>query len=1276
MEFKWFGKHIWDLVSLFRNKVGINTDSIDPVRQLHVKDTVNPPLRLEGVQAVEEEINALVINSSGDVFKNGNFGWHAKGVDESAHILTDQWLQFRGDNGITIDLSASGAGVELDPYIMDFSHADTSSQADVIASARRYITSVDLDTYGHVVGLGTATETVTDTNTMGSGFTVSATTDSTATTITEGNDLMFTAGTGITCETTGSNAVTITNTISAIPALTTEEVQDIVGGMVSSNTETGIAVTYVDGGVGAGKLNFVLNDPFVGDVQGDLTGDILTAVQPNITTLAGVTALGTAGNAMTVTCDHVTFGSVNASDPLVNIHNTANDNSAPRLRFIKNRGVDGVDADNVGEIAFRSYDDGTPATQDYAKIKTQIKDSATGNEQGKLLFSVATLDGTLRNGLIVKGHDDDLVDVELARGSASTVSIAGDLDVTSTITGDVTGDLTGKADTADELETARTIGGVSFDGSGNIDLPGVNTAGSQNTSGTAAGLSATLSVASGGTNNTTMVNKGVCLTQGAGTKKIRSFSMATDGDILVGGATSGPGIESADDLAGTGLTAVTGDRTLTLNVDAAQTGITSVGTLASLTVGGDIISDTDSTDNLGSTGVRFLNTWSDTVTGTTATFTDVGGTLSTVAQPNITSLGTLTGLNVQSTKSAAPYPGTMISVRGSNVTDSSTSASGTAAKYTHVSIEKGRLLAANLSVTTTDAATLYIDGPMDEHTNQTIVNNWALWVDAGNVRFDGDLKVDGDIDLEGDIDVNGTLETDALTIAGSNILSGGIITTVGTISSGTWNGTDIGVEHGGTGVGTLTDGGVLLGSGTGAITPMAVLSDGEMIVGDGTGDPVAESGATLRTSVGVGTGDSPEFTAVNFGHATNNTLSSPSTGNLQIESNIIYRAGGTDIPIADGGTGQSSAAAGFDALSPFTAAGDILYGGTSGTGTRLAAGASNIGKVLQCISSGAVGWASAGAGDITSVVAGDGLSGGGTTGDVTLDIEVSQPDITTLAGVTAIGTAGANVLCYSDFRVGSASAQKPVLSIENYTNDADSGVLKFIKDKGAAGANDDVCGTITFFGDDSAEAQTEFARIEGIVANAANGAEGGRLTLSVATHDSEIQPGLIIQDGDLEDEIDVTIGSGSASRVTIPGKLEGDFTSIFSGIDDVTITAVVGTEYLCDDAGGGAMGLPAVYQGARITIVIGTTLTGNMTITAQAGDFLNGYAIMVDNIYPNAGTAKHFRPDGTSDLIITMNGGVKGGIAGSKIELIGISDTEWRVRGTLYCDGTLESPFT
>ena len=52
-------------------------------------------------------------------------------------------------------------------------------------------------------------------------------------------------------------------------------------------------------------------------------------------------------------------------------------------------------------------------------------------------------------------------------------------------------DTTGNAATATALETARTIGGVSFDGTAAINLPGVNQSGTQNTSGTAAGLTGT-----------------------------------------------------------------------------------------------------------------------------------------------------------------------------------------------------------------------------------------------------------------------------------------------------------------------------------------------------------------------------------------------------------------------------------------------------------------------------------------------------------------------------------------------------------------------------------------------------------------------------------------------------------------------------------------------------------------------------------------------------------------------------------------------------------------
>jgi len=70
--------------------------------------------------------------------------------------------------------------------------------------------------------------------------------------------------------------------------------------------------------------------------------------------------------------------------------------------------------------------------------------------------------------------------------------------ITANLIGDVTGDLTGNADTATILATARNIGGVSFNGSTNINLPGVNTTGNQNTTGSAAKLTTTRNISLSG----------------------------------------------------------------------------------------------------------------------------------------------------------------------------------------------------------------------------------------------------------------------------------------------------------------------------------------------------------------------------------------------------------------------------------------------------------------------------------------------------------------------------------------------------------------------------------------------------------------------------------------------------------------------------------------------------------------------------------------------------------------------------------------------------------
>jgi hypothetical protein len=221
---------------------------------------------------------------------------------------------------------------------------------------------------------------------------------------------------------------------------------------------------------------------------------------------------------------------------------------------------------------------------------------------------------------------------------------------------------------------------------------------------------------------------------------------------------------------------------------------------------------------------------------------------------------------------------------------------------------------------------------------------------------------------------------------------------------------------------------------------MAVLADSEMIVGDGTTDPVAESGATLRTSIGVGTGDSPQFTdltltggcitltgaatdidlidntasalsfdasgktgiidivttdcsegvtmsgtlgvtgvmtatgGIELSHASANTLTA-SSGVLSIEGNRVFHAGGTDIPVADGGTGASTFTANGILVGNGTSAvavtatmatkGHVMIGDGSGVPSMLAVGTNC--HVLTACSSEATGvkWASAGAADVS-----------------------------------------------------------------------------------------------------------------------------------------------------------------------------------------------------------------------------------------------------------------------------------------------------------------------
>lgn len=104
-------------------------------------------------------------------------------------------------------------------------------------------------------------------------------------------------------------------------------------------------------------------------------------------------------------------------------------------------------------------------------------------------------------------------------------------------------------------------------------------------------------------------------------------------------------------------------------------------------------------------------------------------------------------------------------------------------------------------------------------------------------------------------------------------------------------------------------------------------------------------GTTNRVTVGTVTGTTTiDISASYVGQSSITTLGTVTTGTWSA----------TTIALNKGGTGATTKAAAFDALSPMTTSGDVIYGGTSGTGTRLAKGTD--GQVLT-LASGIPSWA-------------------------------------------------------------------------------------------------------------------------------------------------------------------------------------------------------------------------------------------------------------------------------------------------------------------------------
>lgn len=157
-------------------------------------------------------------------------------------------------------------------------------------------------------------------------------------------------------------------------------------------------------------------------------------------------------------------------------------------------------------------------------------------------------------------------------------------------------------------------------------------------------------------------------------------------------------------------------------------------------------------------------------------------------------------------------------------------------------------------------------------------------------------------------------------------------------------------------IGTLGIGSVseVVGTGDPSVAPGLAAPTGSIYTNTSTGSTYRKFGATatdwtLNLDSSASSGSFPTLNQNTTGTASNITASSntslTSLANLATVGTISSGTwSGTAVALNKGGTGQTTKAAAFDALSPMTTGGQIIYGGASGTGTALANGSS--GQVL------------------------------------------------------------------------------------------------------------------------------------------------------------------------------------------------------------------------------------------------------------------------------------------------------------------------------------------
>jgi hypothetical protein len=528
--------------------------------------------------------------------------------------------------------------------------------------------------------------------------------------------------------------------------------------------------------------------------------------------------------------------------------------------IVKRDGSGAISADVTGNLTGDVTGDLTGAVT--GNVTGDVTGDLTGNADTASAWASArtiTLAGDLSGSVSIDGSGDVTLTGTVSGADATSLTgtgLAADgtevlntgTDGTdATFTGDVTGDLTGNADTATALETARTIGGVSFDGSANIDLAGVNTAGNQDTSGNAATATALETartvggVSFDGSANIDLPGVNTAGNQDTSGNAATATALATARAISVSGDATGTvnfdGTAAADiamTLANSGVTAgTTGSATavpvITVDAKGRVTAVSSQAIATSFD-----ISDGSNTDTVaGGETLTFEGVTNETDVVVSGNKVTVGMVANPTIGGNLTVSGDLTvsGTTTQVNTTNMAVEDSLVSYATGNSSDAVDI--GFTAKY-----NDGADKSTGFFRDANDGKWHLFTGSQENITGNVVdkaATGYAVATLIANIEGDitGDITGDVTGNLTGNVtgDVTGDLTGN---VTGN--LTGDV---TGSLTGGTVSGLSaaIAVADGGTGASTFTSKGIIFGNGTGAMQVTAAGTEGKVLIAGSGGTP-------------------------------------------------------------------------------------------------------------------------------------------------------------------------------------------------------------------------------------------------------------------------------------------------------------------------------------------------------------------------------------------------------------------------------------------------------